>query len=579
MSSFEIKKYDFNSSAVDRLNGHYENNWPVVYQIRNNCEIYIGETTNLKSRMKQHLESEEKNSLQDGVFNVVLDKTFNKSVALDLESYLIQYFGGDGRFKVLNRNDGMRDRDYYNRAKYRETFEEIWNRLRELKIADQSITEIKNSALFKFSPYKNLNLEQLDVVTKILLNIDEAIANNRKSLSIIGGDAGTGKTIVIMFLAKLLADLQNFNGDKEDIDDESSFGEFFTNKTLNNRFKNKRIALVVPQTSLRGRIESILDKSGLGDANIQIFSPISFGKQDGEFDITLIDEAHLLKVGGYGAMGKVLKTVKSINEKMFGDNEPHSELDWIMEKSKNVVMVYSKAQRIRPGNITREDDIDKYMIPFAGMEYYLRDQMRSEGGVGYIKYIDSVFSNSFHPAQKETFKNFDVKIFKDFRKFKQAIDKKEQEVGLSRLVAGFAWEWKSHGKGQRDAYDIEIDGIKLRWNSTLVNFLGSEKSKQEVGSIYTVQGDDLNYAGVIIGNDLIRRKGRLMFNKQSYADVGAMKRNRRQVEKNEALSEDDLLNQVLRIYRVLLSRAIKGTYIYVCDDELRKYLSKYFDVV
>ncbi|MDO4729799.1 MAG: DUF2075 domain-containing protein [Candidatus Saccharibacteria bacterium] len=577
MSSFRIEKYSFNQAAVATLSKDKEKNWPVVYQIRNSGEIYIGETTNLKNRMRQHLDSEEKANLRGGVFNVVFDDTFNKSAALDLESYLIRYFSGDGHYKVLNRNDGMLDRDYYDRDNYRKLFKDIWERLRELKIADKTIVEIENSELFKFSPYKNLRFEQLDVVTKILLNIDGAIQQNNKSLSIIGGDAGTGKTIVIMYLAKLLADLQTFDGDEEDIDDESNFSDFFTNKTLNDRFKNKKIALVIPQTSLRGRVESILKNSGLGDADFQIFSPIAFGKQDNDFDITLVDEAHLLKIGGYNQQGQTLQTVKDINKKLFGDTEPHSELDWIMKKSKNVVMVYSEKQRVRPGNINFKDDLQKYYIPFGGREYKLTDQIRSDGGEKYIQYIDYIFSKSFHPAQKETFKNFEAKLFTDFRQFVDAIHQKEEEYGLSRLVAGFAWKWKS--KEDKSAYDIEIDDVKLRWNSTLVNFLGSEKSKEEVGSIYTVQGDDLNYAGVIIGKDLIRRKGRLMFNKEAYADIGALKRNRRQVSNGEVLDDDYFLEQVLQVYKVLLSRAMKGVYIYVCDDELRKYLSKYFDVI
>lgn len=578
--TFQIKNYSFDQNAVNAMAtaDHLEENWPVVYQIYNEKELYIGETTNLKNRMGQHLKNDEKSSLRMGSVNVVFDETFNKSVALDLESFLIQYFSGDGKFKLLNRNDGMCNRDYYNRKSYQELFEDIWNRLRELKIADKTIAEINNSELFKFSPYKNLNFDQLNVVTSIVENIDQAIATNTKSLSIIGGDAGTGKTIVIMYLAKLIADLQTFNGRKEDIDDESNFGIFFENETFNQRFKNKKIALVIPQTSLRGRIESIFKLAGLGDADFEVFSPIAFGAQDNDFDITLVDEAHLLKVAGYNSQGKTLQKIKDINKKLFNDNELHSELDWIMKKSKNVVMVFSNSQRVRPGNITDKDDIGKWLIPFSGRQYYLHDQMRSKGGKGYIGYINNVFSNSLHPAKKEVFENFEAKLFENFKDFKKAIQEREKEFGLSRMVAGFAWKWNSRSD-YLNSYDIEIEGEKLKWNSTLTNWLGSERSKDEVGSIYTIQGDDLNYAGVIIGKDLIYRKGRFEFNKKSYADTGALKRSSRQVSNSETLSETDLLNQILRIYKVLLSRAIKGVYIYACDEGVRKYLSKYFDVV
>lgn len=571
--SFQIKNYSFDQSTINNLAtaDHLEENWPVVYQIYNNQQIYIGETTNLKNRMNQHLANAEKSSLKHGSLKVVFDETFNKSAALDLESYLIQYFSGDGKFRVLNRNDGMCDRDYYGRENYRKTFEEIWNRLRELKIADKTISEINNSELFKFSPYKNLNFEQLNVVTEIVQNIDEAITNNAKSLSIIDGDAGTGKTIVIMYLAKLLADLQSFDNKNDDIDDESNFNIFFELENINQKFKNKSIALVIPQPSLCGRIRKIFDKIDLGDANIKIFSPIQFGKSNDDFDITLVDEAHLLKVGVTGTLGK---QVHEIDQKIFGNTDIHSELEWIMAKSKNVVMVFSDQQRIRPANISKSD-ILKYSDEYNMREYWLKTQMRSLGGKKYIDYIHDILSNDLRPTQKEIFKDFEAKIFTNIQDFVAAMQKRESEYGLSRMVAGFAWKWSS--KEDKREYDIRIDGMEFRWNSTQNNWIGSKNAPEEVGSIYTVQGDDLNYVGIIIGNDLLYRNGKLIFNREACADSGAMKRNQRQVADNEQISEDDMLEQILRTYRILMNRAVKGVYIYACDEELKHYLTDYFD--
>lgn len=573
--SFQIKNYSFDQSTINNLAtaDHLEENWPVVYQIYNNQQIYIGETTNLKNRMSQHLANAEKSSLKHGSLKVVFDETFNKSAALDLESYLIQYFSGDGKFRVLNRNDGMCDRDYYGRENYRKTFEEIWNRLRELKIADKTISEINNSELFKFSPYKNLNFEQLNVVTEIVQNIDEAITGNTKSLSVIDGDAGTGKTIVIMYLAKLLADLQSFDNKNDDIDDESNFNIFFELENINQKFKNKSIALVIPQPSLCGRIRKIFDKIDLGDANIKIFSPIQFGKSNDDFDITLVDEAHLLKVGVTGTLGK---QVHEIDQKIFGNTDIHSELEWIMAKSKNVVMVFSDQQRIRPANISKSD-ILKYSDEYNMREYWLKTQMRSLGGKKYIDYIHDILSNNLRPTQKEIFKNFEAKIFTNIQDFVTAIQKRESEYGLSRMVAGFAWKWSS--KENKREYDIRIDGMDFRWNSTQNNWIGSKNAPEEVGSIYTVQGDDLNYVGIIIGNDLLYRNGKLIFNRDACADSGAMKRSQRQVANNEQISEDDMLEQILRTYRILMNRAVKGVYIYACDEELSKYLANYFDKI
>ncbi len=124
MSKAKIKNYDFSAIGIDTLGIEaHETNWPVVYQIYNNSTLYVGETTNLKSRMLQHSKNKEKNKL--GKFSVVYDETYNKSVALDLESQLIQWFSGDGTYTMLNKNDGIADREYFDRIKYRKQFTEF----------------------------------------------------------------------------------------------------------------------------------------------------------------------------------------------------------------------------------------------------------------------------------------------------------------------------------------------------------------------------------------------------------------------------------------------------------------------
>lgn len=576
--SFQIKNYTFDKKSINTLGADdpHEENWPVVYLIYNHGHMYIGETTNLRNRLHQHHHDSRnrdsyKTKLQNGNINVIFSETFNKSAALDLESQLIQLFDGDQKYTIVNRNDGICNRDYYNRAKYRETFNEVWERFRRMGIANKSILQIKNSGAFKFSPYKELQDEQLKAIERILENLDDAFTDGVKSLFLVRGDAGTGKTIVITYLAKLLADIQSFDNEKDDIDDESNFATFFKVKSINQHFKNKSIALVVPQPSLCGRIKKIFKKIDLGGTRLEVLSPIQFGKHPENFDITIVDEAHLLKVGITGNTGN---HVKSINRKLFGsDKDIRSELDWIMAKSKHVVLVFSEQQRIRPANIS-EVDLQRYKENLKFDECYLERQMRSLGGKRYIDYIDGIFSNGARPTQKETFDKFEAKLFSNMHDFVDVLRKREQEYGLSRMVAGYAWKWKS--KKHKSSYDIEIDGVKFRWNSTWNNWIGSKNAPNEVGSIYTVQGDDLNYVGVIIGNDLIYRNGKLVFNRAAYADSGAMKRSQRQKVNNDQIDDNDMLEQVLRTYRVLMNRAVRGVYIYACDPALREYLAKYF---
>lgn len=157
----------------------------------------------------------------------------------------------------------------------------------------------------------------------------------------------------------------------------------------------------------------------------------------------------------------------------------------------------------------------------------------------------------------------------------EEIKEKDKEVGLCRTVAGFAWSWNSKGAKAKylkftNVYDIEIDNYKYIWNTKTTDWVNSPNSINEIGSIHTIQGFDLNYAGVIIGNDLKYNKEtkKMYVNRQSYYDKNG---------KNSA-SDAELLNYILNIYSTMCTRGMLGTYIYVCDEELKEYLSRYINV-
>jgi DUF2075 family protein len=137
------------------------------------------------------------------------------------------------------------------------------------------------------------------------------------------------------------------------------------------------------------------------------------------------------------------------------------------------------------------------------------------------------------------------------------------------MVAGFAWPWKS--KKDRNKFDIEIGQTQLRWNSVNADWVASSKALEEVGSIHTVQGYDLNYVGVIIGLDLRfdPERRRLFIYRNSYFDKKGKENN---PVLGKKYSDDDLLRFITQIYAVLMTRGIRGTYVYACDPGLREYL-------
>ena len=142
---------------------------------------------------------------------------------------------------------------------------------------------------------------------------------------------------------------------------------------------------------------------------------------------------------------------------------------------------------------------------------------------------------------------------------------KEKQMGLCKLCAGYAWPWIS--KDDKSLYDILIEGIGIRWNRDKKNWIGNVNSKYEMGSIYTLRGIDLNYVGLVIGPDLYldEKDGKIKVRRASLYSNDVKK----------GASEKELLRYVLNIYAILFTRAIEGTYVYVCDDALREYFAKY----
>lgn len=224
-------------------------NWPVVYVLDgpgasdSKREVYVGETLSASSRLRQHLDSAQKKHLQTA--RVVIDDRFNKSVCLDLESYLIRMLAGDGQFRVLNRNDGIVEADYFDRGSYRESFQDIFERLRADGMFIRTIPEIENSDLFKLSPFKALTPDQAIAVEDILEGLFDDVQAGVGNTIVVQGDPGTGKTVIAIFLLKLLRDIaEAVPGEEPDAD--SMFSEFFV-KGCPELAAGLRVGLVVPQ--------------------------------------------------------------------------------------------------------------------------------------------------------------------------------------------------------------------------------------------------------------------------------------------------------------------------------------------
>lgn len=581
MTSFSIRKGDFTSEEVSRLERDDPRlqNWPVVYLLDDSRRIYVGESLTLTKRFRQHAGTGRREMSQ---YRIILDDRFNKSACLDLESYLIRLLAGDGNFEVTNANAGVTDSNYFNRDDYQAIFEDIFANLAQEGLFTKPIREIENSDLYKLSPFKSLNTQQSVAVLDIMRALFEDLESDTQLPIVIQGDPGTGKTIVGIYLMKLLADIKR-GVDVDTIGSESIFTEFFDSE-YRNQVEDLRIGFVIPQQSLRKSVsqvfkltaslhtEMVLSPFQVGEASPRVSED---GSQRRPFDLVIVDETHRLNRRANQPSGMQNKKFKEINRNLFGDDDVnYTQLDWIRAQSYHQIFLLDGAQAVRPADIG-DETVTKLILDAQQLSrnYTLESQMRVQGGSDYIRYVRSLFSPV--PEAPHAFENYEFRMFENLGEMVAQVKKRDSEVGLSRLLAGFAWEWKT--KNDREAFDIEVEDQKLRWNGTAVDWVNSPNSLNEVGSIHTIQGYDLNYAGVIIGPDIYFDEvaGRIRLNRASYFDKKGRQNN---PALGQVFDDDGILRYVINIYSVLMTRGMKGTYVYVCDPALRRRLRNYIPV-
>lgn len=573
MTPFEIEKLDFTASSISTWAAGDERrtNWPVVYVLDSGASsltpsVYVGETVSAASRMRQHLQSPSKADLRR--VRVVMDETFNKSACLDLESHLIRWLAGDGHFAVLNGNEGIIDAQYYARDQYRERFRAMFEELRAEGVFSRSIPEIENTDLFKLSPFKVLTREQAIAVEQIVESLLESLSKGTRSTSVIHGNPGTGKTIVAIYLVKLLADIRDYQ-DTDEIEQDSLFSEFFVPE-YRDLLKTVRVGLVVPQQSLRESIKKVFKKTPKISEH-QVVNPFDVGKAQAPFDLLIVDETHRLNRRANQASGIRNRDFTEINRRLFGsDDVSKTQLDWVRAQSTHQILLIDERQAVRPADLSRA--VLESEIREAGRSHRLfplARQMRVRADADYVGFARQLVRGDAIAGSRPDFGEYDLRFFESIVEMRNAVLEREREMGLSRLVAGYAWDWRT--RGNKPGFDFELEGTEFTWNRTDKDWINSPGSTLEVGSIHTVQGYDLNYAGVIVGEDLRYdpESRKVTVDRQSYRDRKG-KENLKTL--GQITTDEDLLELVQNIYGVLLTRGVLGTYVYVCDPELRAYI-------
>ncbi len=583
------KTDDFLKAVQDSPNGE---NWPVVYLLDNKNDklLYVGESTSAARRMREHFSTANRNyndRIKLNRAHIIFDDTFNKSAILDIEQELIRMFGADSFGYILqNRNNGQSvQHQYYDRDQYNNSLRFIWDELKNEGLAKDTFENIRNSNLFKYSPFTALTDEQEIVCDDILDKLIESLCDKDKFNAVIEGVAGTGKTVVLIKVLSELVRLSKLassgssisTGAKFDDDSEESVSEERQKEAervskLKQSFPDGlKIAYVVPLSELITPFKKVI-KAVCGDDSI-IKTATEVAATNENYNVIFVDEAHRLgTINKFGAnKGPYKKACKSVHMLYVqGMNNPPTELDWIVKKTNNCVFVYDQGQKVRNHQSISHKDFEKNVLNLNHTTIYpLKKQMRCKAGDQYVQFLDKLFKNE--PPQKSElppWKGYDFRVYEDIDQMVKDINANDIQGGLSRVVAGYGWKWKTKGKRRNTIYglpksdwDIDINGQHYFWNVQNGNFIFNA-DRNEIGCIHTVQGFDLNYVGVIFGPEICYDKNTGFYIDENYLfDPGV---NSRYIA--------DKLELTIRAYKVMMERGIKGCYVYACDSGLQEYL-------
>lgn len=540
MTKMVFEEHKFLKGELSHITTAYIDQYPIVYilynrNMRQRPTAYIGQTVQVDRRMKDHLKNSKRKGLTDTL--LIGNEKFNQSATYNIETSLINHFIGDEKFKLQNisqtRNvqmHGYYEKNYYDTV----LFNEIWEYLKENGLAENSTDVIQNKDIYKISPYKELSPDQLDIKSKIIDYCERNIKKAKQKVFMIEGEAGTGKSVVLASLFNTLQDLSK---------DETSPLSGADNYLLVNHGE-----MIKTYHSMADSLPNLKKN--------HILKPTTFinqmDKLDKKVDVVLVDEAHLLLT----------------KEDRYNNFEYKNQLDEIIKRAKITIFIFDSKQVLRTKSYWDKTLVDKLKSKYQAYHYPLKDQFRMLSSKQTLSWIDRFVEKQIIDLPKST-ESFEFEVIETAEDFKKKIKDRDDEVGLARMVATFDYLHKKDG----GSYIVDEDGINLPWNTTDSKITWAERSEtiNEIGSIYTVQGFDLNYVGVILGPsiDYDKATNSLIIDVTKYQDTGAYL-GRDDLTEKELLETKEKI--ILNSINVLMKRGIYGLYIYAVNDNLRSHL-------
>ncbi len=387
------------------------------------------------------------------------------------------------------------------------------------QLSDSLVSLLKGNAEF-------IMVDEQKLVYETALWLTEKAKTEGKKVLIVEGGPGTGKSVVAI---NLLVEITK--------------REMLTQYVTKNAAPRAVYQSKLTGTLTRSRFAALFQSSG-------VFTDA----KPNQFDALIVDEAHRL------------------NEKsgMF-QNKGENQIMEIIRSGNCSVFFIDEDQKVSMKDIGTKDEIKKQAKRMNAEvhELELSSQFRCNGSDAYLSFLDNLLQIRETAHSDLSNINYEFKICSSPSELRDIIFEKNKEKNSARLVAGYCWDWKS----QKDinAMDIvfpEYD-FAMQWNLAVDSMLWIMKpdSVNEVGCIHTCQGLEVDYIGVIIGQDIIVRDGVVMVDPSKRSKMDSSIKGYKKMLKENPSKAKELIRKIIKnTYRTLMTRGIKGCYVY-CEDK------------
>ena len=434
---------------------------------------------------------------------------------------------------VFLKSDALKLRDFIKKhVKYGDRSNILYRiengKIRPSKLLADSISKmIKGNQEF-------VMIDDQKVVYENAMALAKKASENNKQVLIVEGGPGTGKSVVAINLLVALTKLG-----------------------LLSQYVSKNAA---PRAVYEARLTGTLRATEI--RNMFRGSGSFIDAQNNEYDALIIDEAHRLNKhsGLFGNLGE-------------------NQIKELIQAAKFSVFFIDEDQRVTLKDIGRKEEIERwaYMAGAEVTELVLNSQFRCNGSDGYLAWLDNMLQIRDTANEDILDIDYDFKVVSSPQELREIITAKNQISNRARMVAGYCWKWPS--KTNRNDYDIQFPefDFQMKWNLTEdgSTWIISPNSVNEIGCIHTCQGLEVDYIGVIIGPDLIARNGKLITDasKRASSDT-SVKGYKRLLKENPEQGKAALDLIIKNTYRTLMTRGMKGCYVYCVDKETEEYFKQ-----